>query len=54
MFWEAFQLTNEAGNEPRGLLRDSLVSAEIDVEHFLALEPGEFYSDSAANIHNQL
>ena len=47
MHWGTFQLTNEARNEPRELLRDSLVLAGIDVKRFLALEPGEFFSDSA-------
>lgn len=47
MHWGTFQLTNEARNEPRDLLHDSLESAGIDVTRFLPLEPGEFFSDGA-------
>ena len=47
MHWGTFQLTNEARNKPRDLLHDSLVSAGFDVTRFLALEPGEFFSDGA-------
>lgn len=52
MHWGTFQLTNEARNEPRDLLHDSLVSAGIDVKRFLALEPGESFSDSAATAYH--
>jgi len=42
--WGTFQLTDEAREEPRELLRESLERAGIAAERFVALEPGEVHA----------